>query len=302
MTRLDLNLVRAFVAIYEAKSVTKAAQNTSVTQPALSRALAKLRHVYGEPLFVRGADGLSPTILADQLFERFSKALGWIESTLEPMDRFDPARSARRFRLAMSDLGVLSFAHPLLRRCQATAPGIEIDIEKIDERVGEAMAVGRLDAVIGNQPHLASAARSESLFHEHYVCVMAADHPATGPKLTLDEFVAGRHIALSTPTLGNRLIDDALSQQGLSRRIVARLPHFSGLGPLLVQSNLLVVLPSRAARLLNDQGKLKTMELPVALPPFEVRVYWHARHERSAAHRWLISEITTALQSPTADP
>ena len=113
VTRLDLNLVRAFVAIYETKSVTKAAAALAVTQPALSHSLAKLRHAYGEPLFVRGRDGLTPTVLADQLFERLSKAIGWIDSTLESRDRFDPVQSTRRFRLAMSDLGVLSFADPL---------------------------------------------------------------------------------------------------------------------------------------------------------------------------------------------
>ena len=102
---------------------------------------------------MRGRDGLTPTVMADQLFERFSRALGWIDSTLQSKEHFDPLQSTRRFQLAMSDLGVLSFANPLLRRFQACAPGIEIDIEKIDDRIGDAMAAGRVDAVIGNQPH-----------------------------------------------------------------------------------------------------------------------------------------------------
>lgn len=300
MTRLDLNLVRAFVAIYEAKSVTKAAATLAMTQPALSHSLSKLRHAYGEPLFVRGRDGLTPTVLADQLFERFGKALSWVDSTLQANEHFDPAHSMRRFRLAMSDLGVISFANPLLQRFQACAPSIEIDIEKIGEGIDDALAAGRVDAVIGNQPQLAFVAHSKFLFHEHYVCVMAADHSVGLQELTVEEFAGARHIALSTPTLGNQLIDDALSRLGMSRRIVARLPHFSGLAQLLVRSNLLVVLPSRSAALLADRGQLKTVKLPLGLPEFEVRVFWHARHDGSAAHRWLISEISSALHTEDA--
>jgi DNA-binding transcriptional LysR family regulator len=195
----------------------------------------------------------------------------------------------------MSDMGVLSFTRPLLRRFQACAPNIEIEIQKVDARVSEDLAVGRLDAVVGNLPMLAMAARSATLFVEHYVCLMAADHPTIGERLTLQEFIEGRHIVLSTPTPGNQLIEESLAESGVSRRIVARVPHFSGLADLLVQSDLLVVVPSRAAHLHADKGRLKALKLPMELPTFEVRVYWHARHDASPAHRWLIAEITTAL-------
>jgi DNA-binding transcriptional LysR family regulator len=300
MPRLDLNLVRAFVAIYEAKSVTKAADWLAVTQPALSHSLSRLRSTYSDQLFVRGQDGLIPTSRADQLFGQFNKALQAIEGTLEPMDRFDPLQSTRRFRLAMSDIGVLSFTYPLLRRFQANAPSIEIEVQKVGGQIVEDLAVGRVDAVIGNLPALAAVARSSPLFHEHYVCVMSTEHPTISEKISIEEYVSGRHIVLSTPTTGNQLVEDALMQLGVSRRVVARVPHFAGLSHLLVQSDLLAVLPSRAARLLTSEGKLKSIELPLDLPTFEVRVYWHARHESSMAHKWLVSEITATLHDPTS--
>ena len=293
---MDLNLVRAFVAIYETRSVTKAAERLSVTQPALSHALSKLREHFGDRLFVRGAQGLTATSLADQLHTRLGMPLAEIERALAAGDSFDPVVSSRRFRIAMSDMGVLSFTRPLLQRFQARAPNVEIEISKVDGQVSQSLATGGLDAVVGNLPDLALVTHSTVLFREQYVCLMAADHPTIGERLSAEEFVQGRHIVLSTPTPGNQRIDEALKQQGMTRRVVARVPHFSGLTELLVQSDLLVVVPSRAAQLHVAQGKLKIIALPVEISGFEVRVYWHARNDTSEAHRWLINEVTAALQ------
>jgi len=267
LSGLDLNLVRAFVAIYETQSVTKAAERLAVSQPTLSHSLAKLRNVYSDQLFTRGAAGLSSTSLADQLYERFSRAL-------EDPKEFDSSRSSRMFRLAMSDMGTLSFTHAILQRFQGVAPNIEIDVQKIDDRVIEDLSVGRLDVVIGNLPALAAVSRSQPLFREHYVCLLSSAHPSIGSHISVEDFSACRQIVLSTPTPtpGNRRIDEALSDLGLSRRIVARVPHFSGLAQLLVQSDLLVVVPSRAARIYLQQGGLKVVDLPISLSDFEVRV------------------------------
>jgi len=295
LSGLDLNVVRAFVAIYETQSVTKAADRLAVTQPTLSHSLAKLRSIYSDQLFTRGAAGLSSTSLADQLYERFSRALASLDGTLEAAREFDPACSSRMFRLALSDMGTLSFTHAILQRFQGVAPNIEIDIQKIDDRVIEDLSVGRLDAVIGNLPALAAVARSQPLFREHYVCLLSSAHPTIGNHISVEAFSACRQIALSTPTPGNQRIADALADLGLSRRIVARVPHFSGLAQLLVQSDLLVVVPSRAARMYLQHGGLKVVDLPISLADFEVRVYWHVRHETSQPHQWLLKEITGTL-------
>lgn len=295
MPRFDLNLMTAFVAIYEARSVTRAAERLALTQPTLSHALSRLRDTYSDHLFLRSRDGLIPTTLAEQLFERFSEALAGIDSTFEHGRRFDPAQSSRRFRLAMSDIGVLYFAPPLLRRFQETAPGIEIEILQTSDKVVEDLALGRLDVAVGNLPALATTTHSALLFRERYVCLMSADHPTIGNVMSLDEFVSGRHIMVSSPFSGHQLIDDALAERNVSRRIAARVPHFTVLPQLLAESDLLVILPSRVAGLYVRQGGLKALELPVAIPEFKVRVHWHLRHESSTAHRWLIDEIVATL-------
>lgn len=295
MNHLDLNLIRVFVAIYETRSVTQAAERLDVTQPTISYGLAKMRKVYADRLFSRSGTGLMPTGLAEQLFERFRDALATVESTLEQQSPFDPALSTRRFRLAMSDIGVMYFVPPLLRRFQEVAPRIEIDVSQISDDVGEDLAAGRLDLAIGHIPALAPPTRSALLFREHYVCLMSATHPTIGDTMSLKAFAAARHVMVSAPRSGHFLVEDALAQRGVNRNIVARVPQFTVLPQLLSRSDLLVLLPSRVAKLYVSQGGLKALDLPVELPDFQVQAHWHARHEYGAAHRWLIDEVVGTL-------
>ena len=295
MSQLDLNLVRVFVAIYETRSVTQAAERLDLTQPTISYGLAKLRKVYADRLFSRSSNGLVPTSLAEQLFQRYRDALTSVESTLEQNTAFDPLRSTRRFRLAMSDIGVLYFVPPLLRKFQESAPHIEIDIVQIPDAPSEDLSVGRLDMAIGNIPALASPVHSVLLFREHYVCLMSANHPTIGERMSLEEFLSARHVMVSSPRSGHFLIEEALAERGIHRNIVARVPQFTVLPQLLSQSDLLVLLPSRVANLYVLQGGLKALPLPVPLPDFQVQAHWHARHEYSAAHRWLVDEIVQTL-------
>ncbi|HEY4065253.1 MAG TPA: LysR family transcriptional regulator [Burkholderiaceae bacterium] len=295
MRQLDLNLVRAFVAIYETRSVTQAAERLALTQPTVSYALARLREAYADRLFLRGKEGLVPTTLAEHLFERLSVSLAGIDGTFEERIRFDPGQSTRRFRLAMSDIGVLYFAAPLLRRFQETAPQIEIELLALSDSTGEDLVAGRLDVAVGNLSALLHSTQSAALFREHYVCLMSADHPVIGERMSLKEFIAGRHVMVASPFSGHRVIDQALAERNVSRRIVARVPHFTVLPQLLAQSDLLVILPSRVAGLYVAQGGLKMLPLPVRIPEFEVRVHWHVGRDASAAHRWLVQEIVETV-------
>ena len=241
MSHLDLNLVRVFVAIYETRSVTHAAERLDVTQSTVSYALAKLRKVYLDRLFSRGSDGLVPTGMAEQLFQRFREALTMVEGTLEQNASFDPLRSTRRFRLAMSDIGVLYFVPPLLRRFQEVAPRIEIEIAQISDTLGEELSTGRLDMAVGNIPSLGSPMHGALLFREHYVCLMSASHPSIGERMSLAAFSAARHVMVSSPRSGHFLIEDMLAERGINRNIVARVPQFTVLPQLLSQSDLLVL-------------------------------------------------------------
>jgi DNA-binding transcriptional LysR family regulator len=295
MSQLDLNLVRVLVAIYETQSVTAAAERLDVTQPTISYGLGKLRKAYGDRLFLRSGAGVSPTGLAEQLYPVFRVALAAVDNTLEERAAFSPLVSGRRFRLAMSDIGVLIFVPLLLKRFQEAAPRIEIDVVQISETTGEDLAAGRLDLAVGNIPQLNRQTRSALLFKEHYVCLMSAAHPSIGKVMSLSQFLTARHVMVSSPRSGHALVEDGLAELGVHRNIVAKVPQFTVLPELLSQSDLLVILPSRVANLYVSQGALKAVDLPVKLPDFQVQVHWHRRQDTSVAHRWLIDEVTRTL-------
>lgn len=293
--RFDLNLVRAFVAIHETRSVTQAAERLNLTQPTISHSLARLREVYGDRLFSRGSAGLVPTAVAERLYEQLSVALHAIEGTLDAHTAFDPYSSTRRFRVALSDIGSLFFTPPLLRRFQAIAPRIQAEFVQLSENLLDDLARGTLDVAIGNLPSLHMHTRNALLFHERYVCLLAQDHPGVGEAIDLQTFGRVRHVMVTSPSSGHALIDGALAERGVQRNVVALVPQFSVLPSLLEDSDLVVVLPARVAQLYARERRLRTVELPVPIASFEVRLYWHARQDGVPAHRWLREEVARAL-------
>jgi len=294
-THFDLNLVRAFIAIFETRSVTQAAERLGLTQPTMSHSLARLRDLYGDRLFARGGQGLTPSAVAERLYEQLTVALSTIEGTLEAQQGFDPATSTRRFRFATSDIGALFFIPPLLRRLQIVAPRLQTEFVPLSETVMSDLATGALDFALGNLPHLHEQTREALLFNERYVCLLSSDYPLPPGGLRLEEFVRARHVMVASPVSGHALIESALSQRGVRRNVVALIPQFSVLPSLVEGSDLFVALPERVARLFAQERKLQVAEIPVALPGFEVRMHWHARSESSAAHRWLRDEIIQTL-------
>ncbi|MBH1965783.1 MAG: LysR family transcriptional regulator [Comamonadaceae bacterium] len=291
----DLNLIRAFVAIYETKSVTQAAERLGLTQPTVSHALSRLRQSYGDRLFARGAHGLIPSAAAERLFEQVNVALSTIEGTLEAQQVFEPGSSTRRFRIATSDIGALFFIPPLLRRFQTVAPRLQAEFVQLSDTVMDELSTGALDLALGNLPDLHQHTREAYVFTERYVCLVSDDHPMAHGTLALADFMRARHVMVSSPNSGHALIEGALAQRGIRRNIVALVPQFSVLPSLVEGSDLMVILPERVASLFTSQRRLKKVEIPVALPDFEVRVHWHARAESSPAHRWLREEVTQTL-------
>ncbi len=294
--RLDLNLVRVFVAIYETGSVTAASERLFITQPTVSYGLAKLRETLNDPLFVKARGGMEPTPCARQTYERFAQALLEINGAVEETHTFVPERSDRRFRVAMSDIGELIFLPPLLQRLHALAPQVELEVveTKVEEAPGW-LAAGKVDAAVGNLPSICAVTRNAHLFDEHYVCLMRRKHRAGKAALTRAAFVAARHAIVSSSFFGHNQIEDQLRQLGV--KVALQIPHFTILPNLIAASDLVVVLPSRVAALFAAHGGLQTAPVPIELPSIEVRLHWHQRHEGHAAQRWFLGVLAEALGS-----
>lgn len=296
--RLDLNLVRLMVAVYETGSVSQAADRLALTQPTVSYGLAKLRQSYGDALFVRDGRGMAPTPRAEQIYSAFQEALACIDSTQELAGPFDPASTTRRFRVAMSDIGGLCFLPPLVAHLRRVAPQASLEVLQVPvDTLIEHLASGKIDAAVGNLPMLHEKLRNQLLFREHYVCLMAHDHPAIAAgRLTMKTFLNTPHVLVSSPFFAHQNIEDTLHAQGIHRKIALRIPYFTVLPGLVAQSDLLATLPSRVARVFESYGQLRSLPLPVAIPEFEVRVHVHAYHAAQPAVQWLAEQIVLALK------
>ena len=285
---LDLNLLRAFDAVLRDKSVTAAAARLDLTQPAVSNALARLRGLFGDPLFVRTPRGMNPTPLAQELAGPVRQALGLIEAALAQGAGFDPASSTRTFRFYMSDIGEIFFLPPLVERVQREAPGVRLEAFGVPlEHIVDALASGELDLATGFLPGLGAQVRTRRLFLDPYVCMMRADHPKIGRALSRRQFAEASHALVSSFGSGHRVVEESLERHGLARRIALRVPHFTVVPMVLERSDLLLTIPLRIARVFEKGGRLKSLKLPVRIPPADIGVHWHERSERDPGSRWL---------------
>jgi DNA-binding transcriptional LysR family regulator len=286
---VDLNLLRAFDAVLQEKSVTGAAARLGLTQPAVSNALARLRALFGDALFVRTSVGMDATPFARELGEPVRQALALLESALAHGPGFDPATSSRAFRFYMSDLGQIEFLPPLIERAQRVAPGVRLEAIALDvEGIEGALAAGSLDLAVGFLPGLGPPVRRLQLFRDPYVCLMRRDHPIK--TLSKKNFLAASH-ALVSYRGGHRVIEEALERAGLARRIALRVPHFTVVPMVLERTDLILVLPERVAKVFERQGRMKYLPAPVPIPLADVGVFWHERFDADAGNRWLREQL-----------
>jgi DNA-binding transcriptional LysR family regulator len=284
---IDLNLLRVFDSVLHARGVTPAAARLGLTQPAVSNALARLRALLGDPLFVRTSAGMDATPFARELAEPVRQALALLESALAHGPGFDPAASTRAFRFYMSDVGQVEFLPPIVERAQRDAPGVRLEAVGLGvEDIGAALAAGALDIAVGFLPGLGPPVMRQALFRDPYVCLMRADHPAATGTLTKKKFMEASH-ALVSYRGGHRVIEEAFERAGLARRIALRVPHFTVVPMVLERSDLLLTLPARVARVYEQRGNLRSRPLPIVIPPAEVAVHWHERFEADPGNRWL---------------
>src|SRR6476661_5285530 len=282
---VDLNLLRVFDAVLHERGVTPAAARLGLTQPAVSNALARLRALFGDPLFLRTPGGMDATPFARELAGPVRQALALLESALAHGPGFDPATSTRAFRFYMSDLGQIEFLPPLVERVQREAPGVRLEAAGLDvEDIAAALAAGALDLAVGFLPSLSAPVRRTALFRDPYVCLMRADHQIN--ELTKKSFLTALHV-LVTYSCGHRVIEDAFERAGISRRIALRVPHFTGVPMVLERTDLILPLPARVARVYEKRGNFKSLPPPVSIPQADVGVHWHERFEADAGNRWL---------------
>ncbi|WP_380182255.1 LysR family transcriptional regulator [Kalamiella sp. sgz302252] len=291
---LDLNLVRVFTAIYETRSVSGAADRLFITQPSASYALARLRSETNDELFKRSRKGMEPTPTAMQLYKVFKKSLTGIEKAVAETRIFSPETSRYKFRLALTDLGELLLLPKLITLFRNVAPHIQLEVVPVDvHKLDEWLLTGRIDAALCSRNESVSSAQRELMAYERYVCLLNVGHPRIQDKLTLDDYMQERHVVVAA-TSGHHIVEDRLKEFGLEREIALEVPHFAALGELIASSDLLVTLPSSAARIYARRGNGRMLELPFHVPNQEVFLYAHTEIGDITAKTWFYNVLRIA--------
>ena len=300
---LDLNLLRVFDAVMAEGSLTRAATQLAMTQPAVSHALRRLRSKVGEDLFVRVAHGVRPTPRSEVLWPQVRGALGALRQALAPGD-FDPRRDAVQMRLAMADATAAVLAPPLVARIEQGLALVNLRVLPLTTRDPRRLVEGgEADLAVGFFPELVTAILAEGrdshlrharLYDTRYVCVMRRGHPLAERELTLDDYAAAHHVLADFSGRAQGYVDQALAALGRQRRIVLTVNEFATAGRVVAQSNLLTVLPESFLAASGHGHELTATELPMAMRPVHVEMIWHLRHDADPAHRWLREQVRAA--------
>jgi len=305
---LDLNLLRVFDEIMAERNLTRAAEKLSLTQPAVSNALRRLREVLGDDLVVRSGQGVQPTPRALALWPSVRGALAQLQQSLAPGE-FDPASANSTFVVAMADATGATLIPPLVEIIEREAPGVSLRVvplttrdprQLLDDESAD-MAVGYFPAVMAD---LTARAQSDSLvayesarlYDGEYVCVMRREHPLAQAPLTLDQYCAARHLLVSFSGKPYGFIDEALTALGRERRIVLTVNQFFTAGRVVVNTDLLTVLPRHFVGVASLEGDLAWRPLPMPLPTVHVDALWHRRRRHDPAHRWLQDALGRAAR------
>jgi DNA-binding transcriptional LysR family regulator len=300
---LDLNLLRVLDVVMAEGSLTRAGAALSMTQPAVSHAMRRMREAVGEDLFVRTAHGMKPTPRAEALWPQVREALGTLRQALAP-DDFDPRRDAVQLRMTMADSTAAMLAPGLVAEIERSRALVNLRVLPLTTRDPRpVLEEGAADLAIGFFPEVITAIvaagqdsplRHACLYESRYVCVMRRAHPLAQAPLTLDAFCAAQHLLVSFSGRAHGFVDQALSALGRQRRIVLTVNQFFTAGRVVAQSDLLTVLPAGFVAAAGDADQLVTCELPLALGPVNVEMMWHLRHDATPAQRWLRRQVQAA--------
>ncbi|WP_184531089.1 LysR family transcriptional regulator [Variovorax sp. Sphag1AA] len=296
---LDLNLLRVFDEVMAERNLTRAARNLSITQPAVSNALRRLRDVLGDELVRRSGAGVEPTPRALALWPAVRDALRQLQHTLAPGE-FDAGAADTSFLLAMADATAAELMPGLVEIVENEARAVSLrvlplttrDPRRMLENEEVDMAIGYFPAVIASlaargQSEVGTPFETMRLYVGEYVCVMRKDHPLASAPLTLDAYCTGRHLLVSFSGRPYGFIDQTLGALGRERRIVVTVNQFFTAGRVVANSDLLTVMPRHFVRVTGIQDQLVLRDLPFEQPPVHVDALWHRRAQHGHAHEWL---------------
>ncbi len=302
--KIDLNLLIVLRSLLATSNVGQTAKLLGMSQPATSRALASLRELFDDRLFVKSGSKMKPTPRALELREPLEDVLSGVLRVLEPAAMFDPASSQRRFRMATTDYGATVVMPHLAPRFFGAAPNAALDITPLTPSSFDELGSNDLDLVFYSDNPIPNALRAKEIFRESFACIVRAGHPAARTAdgtIGLDDYLNHAHILVTITGGRTGPVDRALSGMGRERRIALVLPYFLVAALAAANSDLVLTMPYRAAQAFADTMNLTLLKPPVQLGDFGYRIVWHERVHDDPGHVWLRRMIADVVRPESRD-
>jgi DNA-binding transcriptional LysR family regulator len=287
---LDLNLLGLLDLLLRHASVTRAAAAANLSQPAMSRALGRLRALFGDPLLVRGSAGFVLTPRAAALQAQLGPILSDIIDLVRGAE-FDPAEWTGRITIAATDHQTILLLPSLMARLAAEAPRLDVKVVPFVAALLPELQDGRIDLSfsVAGEP-LPRGIACEPLYQDSFVTLLRRGHPAID-HWDLNTFAGLDHVLVTILGDGRGVYDDDLQRLGLTRHIRLTLPHFYAAMAVVARSDLVVTLPSSLAVDYIDAFELAALLPPVERPPFTVTALWPEALDSQPSSRWLRSLV-----------
>ncbi|MBH1962686.1 MAG: LysR family transcriptional regulator [Comamonadaceae bacterium] len=285
---VDLNLLVVFDAMTLHRHVGRAGEMLGLSQPATSAALARLRVIFDDALFVRAGTQMRPTPRALELGPVVHRVVETINLEILRQASFEPVRAERSFTILTPDIGEVAFLPGVLRRLRQEAPHVRLQATaRTRFAAAEALESGEADLAVGFFPDLQKAGFfQQALFKTSYACVTCAHAGPVAERMTQRQYLAARHVVVK-PDGREHLLDRYLDDKGWQRLVTLELSHFMSLLALLPGSDLVATVPEDIATVLERHIEIRRIALPFAVPVIEVKQFWHRRMQNDPGHRWL---------------
>ncbi|MDR3612235.1 MAG: LysR family transcriptional regulator [Candidatus Obscuribacterales bacterium] len=286
LSSLDLNLLVTLKALLDERHVTRAAERVGLSQPAMSRALQRLRIMFKDPILVKGTGGMMLTARAEELKLPLQGILNEI-SHIITAPVVDPKEMNGEIVIATRDFEMSAILPTVITSIIEQAPGIKIRVVPLAGDDLSLLERNEIDFVVaGTDKSLATLNRA-TLVKDNFVCLVAPDNPAAREKLTLKKYVSMRHCLVEIGLFRVGIVDAYLSKQGHSRKIAVRVPYFNAAVAMVENSDLIITVPKRLGLLLARQNRLVMLDLPIKVKDVSIFLYWHVRNQNNPMHVWL---------------
>lgn len=283
----DLNLLLTFEAIYRRQSISGAAADLGLTQPAVSAALKRLRNHMGDQLFVRTTDGMRPTQYADVIQPTMSDALRLLREIDHPAT-FSPTAARANYKVYIGDAAMLSLLPSVMKHLGEHAPATTLTVVSLShDEVVPALDGGRIDLAIGYFSDMPNWARQQSLRSTSYVCAVRDSHPVIRSGLTLEQFRNAQHCVYRTTGSSHNSVERSIAKLKLGRDVPLLVPNFTVIPFVIAQTDLVAIIPGDLGAIFSGLLGIRVFPPPVSLPRFRRKQYWHERNHMDPGFRWL---------------